>query len=91
MRQSNARLERRKPYKSRLKTELKKFITTAKSDTEKAKALLPQTQSAIDVALKKHIIHKNTAARKKARLARLLGKPGQEKKETVEKKTKAKK
>jgi small subunit ribosomal protein S20 len=91
MRQSNARLERRKPFKSRLKTELKKFIALAKTDTEQAKKLLPQTQATIDIALKKNIIHKNNAARKKARLARLIGKPGQEKKEPVEKKAKSSK
>ncbi len=79
MRQANARLDRRKPYKSRLKSEIKKFLETVKTDQVKAKALFPKTQSVIDTASKKHIIHKNTASRKKARLAALIGKAAENK------------
>jgi small subunit ribosomal protein S20 len=74
MRQAKARQERRKPYKSELKSALKKFVLLAKTDTENARKLLPQTQSIVDTAAKKNIIHKNNAARKKSRLARLVGK-----------------
>lgn len=74
MRQAQARLDRRKPYKSRLKTEMKKMLLLAKSDVEKAKIALPEVYSVIDTAAKKHIIHKNNADRKKSRLAILIDK-----------------
>jgi len=74
MRQANARLARRKPYKSRLKTELKKILVLAKTDVEKAKLALPEVFSAIDIAAKKNIIHKNNANRKKSRLAIMVEK-----------------
>ena len=72
MRQADARQQRRKPYKSRLKTEIKKFVTLAKTDTEKASKLLPTAYSVIDTACKKKILHKNTAARKKSNLSKML-------------------
>lgn len=74
MRQAKARTQRRKPYKSRLKSEMKKFVTLAKTDTESAAKLLPTAYSVIDTAAKKHVIHKNNAARKKAGLAKMLTK-----------------
>lgn len=76
MRQAKARLARRKPYKTRLKTELKKILLLAKTDAEKAKKILPEIYSVIDVAAKKHVIHKNNADRKKSRLAKLVEKAG---------------
>jgi len=85
MRQAKARLDRRKPYKSRLKSEIKKFLILAKTDPEKAKKLFTETQSVIDTACKKNIIHKNNAARKKSRLSLLLAK-GVETKKTAAKK-----
>lgn len=74
MRQAKARTQRRKPYKSRLKSEIKKFVTLAKNDSESASKLLPSAYSVIDTACKKKIIHKNNAARKKSSLAKLLTK-----------------
>lgn len=74
MRQAKARTQRRKPYKSRMKAEIKKFVSTVKTDKEQATKLLPTAYSVIDTACKKNIIHRNNAARKKARLARLLTK-----------------
>jgi small subunit ribosomal protein S20 len=72
MRQAKARTQRRKPYKSRMKAEMKKFVSTVKTDKEAAAKLLPTAYSVIDTACKKNIIHRNNAARKKARLASLL-------------------
>ena len=72
MRQTKARTQRRKPYKSRLKSELKKFAILAKTDKEKAGKMLPSAYSVIDIACKKNIIHKNNADRKKSGLARML-------------------
>ncbi|MBU1018780.1 MAG: 30S ribosomal protein S20 [Patescibacteria group bacterium] len=41
---------------------------------DEAKNALPRAQKEIDMAEKKNILHKNTAARKKARLARVITK-----------------
>ena len=72
MRQANARTEKRKPYKTRLKTELKKVLTLVKTDAAAAKKALSEVYSVIDVAAKKNLIHKNNANRKKSRLARAV-------------------
>ena len=72
MRQANARTERRKPYKTRLKTELKKVLLLVKTDTAAAKKALPELYSVIDTAAKKNLIHKNNANRKKSRLAKAI-------------------
>lgn len=74
MRQAEGRLERRKPYKSRLKTELKKVLTMAKTDSKKAEKQLSVAYKVIDTAAKKNIIHKNNAARKKSMLAKVVAK-----------------
>ena len=74
MRQAETRLERRKPYKSRLKTELKKVLTYAKTDSAKAEKQLSVAYKVIDTAAKKNIIHKNNAARKKSLLAKVVAK-----------------
>ncbi len=58
--------------KSRIKTILKKAkASVAKDDKEASKALLNQAASELDRAVKKGIIHKNNAARKKGKLAKL--------------------
>ncbi len=46
----------------------------AKTDPEKAKAILAEVYSVIDTAAKKNIIHKNNAARKKSRMAIMVDK-----------------
>lgn len=51
---------------------LKKFATAGKADD--AKKALSQAFAALDKAAKKHIIHTNTAARKKSRLSKLISK-----------------
>jgi small subunit ribosomal protein S20 len=71
-RQTIARTERRKPYKTQMKSSIKKFIEVAKKDVSAAEKLLPATCSCIDIASKKHIIHKKNASRKKSRLAKML-------------------
>lgn len=59
--------------KSAVKTAVKKYeASIAAGDVAKAEELLPLTVSAIDSARSDGIYHANTAARKKARLARLL-------------------
>lgn len=76
MRQAKARTERNKPFTTRLKTEIKKLEMLVKTDMEKAKKQLSIAYSVIDTAAKKHLIHKNNADRKKARMAKLVAGKG---------------
>ncbi|MBI4872931.1 MAG: 30S ribosomal protein S20 [Candidatus Riflebacteria bacterium] len=70
-RQNQKRHARNVAIKSSLKTINKKFLAVV---TEKDPAAVEQalraTASAFDKAASKHVIHKNKASRKKARLAR---------------------
>ena len=67
-------------YKSSVKTLTKRFLKdlevykTSKDSTDKEKVQigLNSIYSLIDKGLKKNVYHKNTAARKKAKLAALL-------------------
>ncbi len=72
-RQNEARRVRRQPFKTQLKTVTRKFsdllMEGKKAD---AVALLPKLFKVIDTAAKKHIIHPNTAARKKSLAARMV-------------------
>ncbi len=69
MRQAEKRNRRNRTDKSKMKTAIKAFdaAETAESKT----AALKQAQRMIDRASKSNILHKNAAARKKARLARI--------------------
>lgn len=67
-------------YKSSVRTLTKKFlkdldtykVTQSNSDKEKLQIVLNSIYSLIDKGSKKNVYHKNTAARKKAKLAALL-------------------
>lgn len=73
MRQNVKRRARRLPYKTQMKSEIKKFLESVKKgDLTESKKLLNTAYSVIDTACKKNIIHKNNAARKKSRLARVV-------------------
>ena len=62
--------ERNQAVKSRVKTMTKKVLTTVDTkDVEAAKAALSVAYEELDKAVTKGIIKKNTASRKKARLA----------------------
>ena len=71
-----------KIYKTRIKTTEKKFLaqyansteTSSKQDLQK---MLDLYFKRIDLAVKKNLIHKNKAARKKSQLAKKLAKLGQ--------------
>lgn len=55
--------------RSRLRSTIKKLRTAlAAGNAEEARALLPQTVSIIDKSVQKGVLHRNTAARHKARL-----------------------
>lgn len=72
-RQSLKRRERNRRYKTRLRRALKAVRTAIDAgQREQAAAALRQTISLIDRLASKGIIHRNTAARYKSRLARRL-------------------
>lgn len=64
------RTARNKMVKSSLRTAVRKYREAV--GTENATALLSQAFAALDKAATKGVIHKNTADRKKARLAKKL-------------------
>jgi small subunit ribosomal protein S20 len=67
-RQTEKRSARNRDARSRLKTIYKKAVVAADSETATS------VESAFDKAASKGIIHRNKAARKKARLAKALAK-----------------
>ena len=59
--------------KTDLKKTIKKYLSlVSQKNTEEAKTQLRVVFKKIDKAAKRHILHKNTAARRKARFSRLL-------------------
>jgi small subunit ribosomal protein S20 len=72
VRQSERRRLRNRARKLRLKKALKQFKAVGtKADAEK---LFPQVQAVVDKSARKGIIHRNTAARIKSKLARKAAK-----------------
>jgi len=65
---------RNRIVKSKVKTAIKKFDAELAENPAKAGAQYSVTTSAIDKAVAKGIVHKNTANRKKARLAKQMTK-----------------
>ena len=73
MRQDRERELRRLPRKSHMKAMVKKIVDLAGAGkVEEALKFLPAAFKAVDMAAKRHIIHPNTAARKKSRMSRLV-------------------
>lgn len=71
LRQSKKAQARNKSNRTRLKTAIKKFRATAETGGEaEARKMMPKTQSEIDKAVRRGVIHKNAASRYKSRLAR---------------------
>lgn len=72
-RQSVVRRERRLPYKTMMKTQIRKVqdLVKAGKGSDAAKNL-PTAFKAIDMAAKKRIIHWKNAAHKKSSLAHLV-------------------
>ncbi len=72
-RQNLVRRERRLPHKSQMKTMIRQFMDLVKEGKQaEAIAIFPKVQKTIDMAVKKQILHKNTAARKKSGLSRMV-------------------
>ena len=74
-RQTTTRTAQNRANASRLRTALRKFRAALQAgDKAQANSLLAETVSQIDKAVKKGVIHKNTAARYKSRLSARMGK-----------------
>lgn len=70
-RQNLVRNERNRAARSELKTRIRSALESAESgDREATNQALRLAQKSIDKAASKGLIHKNTAARRKARLTR---------------------
>lgn len=70
------RQARNKHIRSGTKTAIKKVSAAAKAGDASAKELLVRAISTIDKACSKGVYHRNTASRKKSRLARMVNKAG---------------
>lgn len=80
-RQSLERRERNRAVRSATRTAVKKAAEATQAGApEEAAEAQRSAQSALDVAARKGVIHKRTAARKKSRLARLARKETPKKK-----------
>lgn len=74
-RQNAVRRERLRPYDTRMKTMIRKVSDLVKDGKlTDAATLLPTVYKAIDTAAKKGILHPKTAARRKSKMARMVGK-----------------
>ena len=98
VKQAKKRTERNRHYKSDMKSMIKLILSyVQKKEVDKATKILSKVVKSIDMCAKKNIIHKNNAARKKARIQKSISdlqKSGTEKKEAkpkVEKKEEEKK
>lgn len=75
MRQSERRNEINSKVKDQVKRNVKEVRRLIKvGEKDKAAELMKKAMSALDKAAKKNVIHKNTASRKKSRLAKALAK-----------------
>jgi small subunit ribosomal protein S20 len=73
VRQNLTRRLRNRSVKSAVKSEVKKFLAVVEgSDTEAARAEFKTVASVLDKAAAHGVLHKNTAARRKSRLAAKL-------------------
>lgn len=64
------RAQRNAAVKSSVRTAIKKVLTSAAQNGEAAVQQLQTAATLLDKAVSKGVIHKNTAARKKSRLAK---------------------
>lgn len=71
VRSNERKAEYNKRLKSELKTVVKKAINAQEQDLANKEDVVKLAQKKIDHAVSKGILHKNTAARRKARIARI--------------------
>jgi len=73
VRQTATRTQRNNVVKRQFRELIKKFLELIKEKNfTEATKLYPQVQKSIDMATKKNILHKNTAARKKSQLVKMI-------------------
>ncbi|KAA0254865.1 30S ribosomal protein S20 [Acidobacteria bacterium ACD] len=72
--QSDKRRARNRSVKSVTRRALKSLRATTAGEPAKAGEKLPATASALDVAVRKGVLHKNTASRLKSRTAKAVAK-----------------
>jgi len=73
VRQQKVRHERLLPYKTQMKTMMRKFTDLVKQGKkEDAMKMLPQVYKTIDMAAKKKIIHRRNADHKKSHMQKLV-------------------
>jgi len=73
LRKANHRTEVLRPIKTNLKSTIKKALTLVKEGKlDELKKFSPIAFKVVDTACKKHLIHKNTADRKKALIGKAL-------------------
>lgn len=71
--QNEVRRQRQLPFKTYMKTMMRKMVDASKAkDKKEAEKLLPEAFKAIDTAAKKNIIHPKNAARKKSNMSKLV-------------------
>jgi len=73
-RQNERRRIRNKGAKVQLRGAVKAFSKAVESDPNEADPLYRKASSELDKAVHKHILHKNAANRKKARMAKRMAK-----------------
>ncbi|MBP7147143.1 MAG: 30S ribosomal protein S20 [Acidobacteria bacterium] len=77
-RRDEVRRQRNRTWRSRMRTEMKRFRSLVESgERDKAQALLPATLGLIDRTARAGVIQVNTASRYKSRLQRALNRGGQ--------------
>ncbi|MDQ1284234.1 MAG: small subunit ribosomal protein [Patescibacteria group bacterium] len=73
MRVTEHKTEKNRKIKGQFRSAIKATTeAVAKNDIEKAKESLKKAQIALDKAAQKKVLHKNTVARKKSRLNKLV-------------------
>jgi len=72
LRKTKKRTIHNKAIKAHLNYLEKKFLKTVAKDKKEAKAIYVQLQQALDKAAKVNVLKKNTASRKKSRLAKRM-------------------
>ena len=79
IRSSEKKRQRNRIFRSSARTYVKKarHLITEQGKTEESRAAVRQAFSALDKAAQKGVIHKNNAARHKARLMKILNQSGE--------------
>ena len=72
--QSDRRNARNRSVRTQTRGAVKALRAAVSTDPEKAQKALPVTSSALDVAVRKGVLHKTTASRLKSRAAKAVAK-----------------